>query len=768
MSKKPKVIEVDPRVVSSLPLLRSGQKLYRSFLQKAPAPSVHDIQLCRFGDYLKHFGFALEKECPGSALDATLKGARRLAPLMPDEEATISTAGWGFPSSLVHEADARSAEVDVSALLMSESPTLIEEVASAVIQPFLRISRIQSPTQSALKKTRCLYMWLATHMKVVLEIPVEEATHAAAPRAIKPKKAPKGNKKSTSREKNPQVAAVVEEVVAINPIMKALTTRIASPAYLAELYAIMLNHVGVSCRVVEGFLKGPSSEEALPWSWNVVTVDDKHYLVDIAFSVYNGPLRKPKVEATKVEGVPPKGKTAKPSAASRKDAAPEDTPRTTVPQGPAPVPPYMSLSTPPHLSVWRRAVEDFYFFTHPGSFIHTHIPMYESDSLLVEPPTRVAWDLAPRQTHNLFQFGVSLSSHRRTQCFTVRSSPFYMTFKNERPADIELCCVLFKGSLWEIPEDLQGVTPLAPEWVWHQRRESDGTETFTVTVPDGGFYTAIIGARHIREDPYGSHISSLSFTPIVEYQMKVNFVPIATPTFPKQHLSPNICRLMSPLARHVLAGPTTFTVMPSCSNVAAVIVVRYAPDATVSFGAVPEDKDCLSGSREILQILRFSADTVTYEGVVQLEPTTMVELWVLYRAPDKNGYTFVEKVAIEEKERAPTPPPPSPPPKAKKQAKRKVSATEVATGEDVEMSQLLSELGAGRLFLPLVSGIQAKTLLTRESGGVVQPQPSVDSEKGFVMRRLAGITTALYETAAALQSHEFRPVGGYFDSRRYA
>eukprot|EP00796_Vickermania_ingenoplastis_P001020 gene1020-609_t len=768
--KKSKGGDVDPRVLDALPLLRHATKLYNDYVRLAPPAGVHDIQLCRFGDYLKHFGFALEKELPHNTMDTTLKGSRRLPPLFVDTQEVIQEAGWGMPKPLILEADARSAEVDMSALRHDDIvPTLVEDVAKAVVAPFERISRTQSATQAALKKARALYTWLATNVAVTLEEPSPITQQAGNPRAAagkaKPPPKPAKEKKRGSRDakKGATPVAAAEEEVPPNPLVVALTTHLATPATMAELYASMLTHVSVPTRIVEGYIKGPSSEEALEWSWNIVCIDGKCYLVDIAYSSYNGPLRRAKPEAKPAEAVA-KGRGAKATAAAKKETKKEEAPPPVAESSAAIIPPTLSLTTPPKLSVWRRKIEDFYFFTNPTAFIHTHLAKNESDSLLNDPPTRVAWDLSPRQTHNIFQFGVSLVSHRRNQCFTVRSAPFYITVKNENPSKIQLCCALFKCSLWELPEDLKDVSPLAPEWVWHQRRESDNTETFTITVPDGGFYSAVIGARHIREDPYTSHISSEAFTPLVEYQMKVNFVPIATPTFPRQHLSPNLCRLMYPLARNILAGSHEFAVMPSCSNVVAVALVRYTPPAADP-GELDEAEDLLHGTREIIQFLQFNAEMVTYEGVAHLDPSTIVEVWVLYRAPDKNGFTFQEKVAIEEKEKVPTPPPSPVAQKSKKPVKRKVPTVDATASEEVEMSKLLAEVAAGRAFIPFVSGIQAKTLLTRETGGVIQPQPKIEEERAPVMRRLAGITPTLYSIATDLQQHQFRPVGEYYERR---
>lgn len=768
--KKSKVIEVDPRIVESLPFLRHATKLYNDYIKLAPPPGVHDIQLCRFGDYLKHFGFALEKEIPQNPLDNTLKGSKRLPPLFQDTEEVVGEGGWDMPSQLCSEADARSAEVDVAAILLSESPTMVEEVAKTIVQPFERISRTQSSLQSALKKARCLYMWLASNVAVTLEVIPPVVQQAANSRTSKSKSAakpPKKEKKKGSKEskKGGAPVAATEEEPPPNPLRIALSSRIGTPATLAALYAEMMSCVGVQARVVEGHLKGPSAEEAVEWAWNIVTIEEKEFLVDVAYSSYSGPLRRPKPEAKPVE-TNVKGKAAKQNISAKKETKSEELVLPTCVSSPAVDPPRMSLTRPPKLCVWRRKIEDFYFFTNPSHFIHTHLPQCERETLLSQPPSRVAWDMAPRQTHNIFQFGISLSSHKRNQCFTVRSAPFYLTFKNENPANIQLCCVLFKCSLWELPEDLSDVTPLSAEWVWHQRRESDNTETFTVTVPDGGFYSAIIGARYIREDPYTSRISDLTFTPIAEYQMKVNFVPIPTPTFPRQHLAPNLCRLVNPLTRHILAGPQRFEVMPSCSNVAAVALVRYTPPA-VDPGELEEAEDLQSGTRDIIQFLQFNADLVTYEGTATLDPSTIIEIWILYRAPDKNGFTFQEKVAIQEKEKVPTPPQTPPPQKSKKQVKRKAPVVDTATSEEVEMNKLLGEIAAGRAFLPFVSGIQAKSLLTRDAGGVVQPQTTIAEERAPVMRRLAGITPTLYNIATDLQNREFTPVGGYYAAQRH-
>lgn len=791
-SKKIKFVESHPRLPESLLLLRAATKLYAEYISTVTPPAVHDIQLCRFGDYLTHFGFSLAKETPVNSMDNTLKGTKRLQAFFPEEELETKNASWGIPEDLKQEADARSADVDVAHILATAPEEhVVEELTKRIVSVFDRVSRTQSATHAAIKKTRSLYMWLAKNITVTLDPIVQEPSPAeggiskAKPPSRKPTKQRgkiTSNNADTKKKVNEKVAPSAVETVdqVCNPLAIALKTKITNPKLLAELYTLMLHHAGIQSRVVEGWLKGPSAEEVVEWAWNAVDIDSTTYLVDVAYSSYSGPLRKPKNDTTSAavqlatKGKPVGVANAKKGPPVKKDPRKEDHAQTARPPcnistAPASIPEFSMLTTHPLLVAWRRPVEDFYFFTNPLQFIHTHLPIKERDTFLSRTPTRVSWDLAPRQTHSIFQFGISLLSHRRNQCFTVRSTPVYLSFKNENPGNIQLCCVLYKGSLWDLPEDLHESTPLPPEFVWHQRCEKDNTETFTVTVSEGGFYSAVIGARYIREDPYTNHISNVSFTPIVQYQMKVNFVPIPVPTFPRQHLPPNLCRLMTPLSRYVLAGLHRFIVMPTCSNITAVALVRYIPPQTAGadLGELGDNanEDLVGGTRELVQLLHFTSENAIYEGEINLEPSTIIELWVLYQAPDKNGLTFQEKVAIEEKEKVPPPLPSIPEEKKpKKQQKSKPSVGEtVQPSEDIEMEELLRELAAGRAFLPFITGIQGKTLLTRETGGVVQPQPSIESEKNAVMRRLAGVTPMLYAAASELENRQFRPVGGYYD-----
>lgn len=793
-SKKIKFIESQPRSPEPLLLMRAATKLYASYLSTITPAAVHDIQLCRFGDYLKHFGFSLEKEIPTNPLDNTLKGMKRIQAFFPEEEVEVRNASWGIDNNLKHDADARSFEVDAATIFStSTEDTMVESLAKHIVSTFDRVSRTQSATHAALKKARSIYMWLAKNIIITLEPLVQEPSPTEAgpsksrppPRKPTKKKEKSPSNPSDSKKKtNPKLTQVEAEaeIPHSNPLAMVLTTKIGNPKMVAELYTQMLHYAGLRSRVVEGWLKGPSAEEVVDWAWNVVEIDGTSYLVDIAYSSYSGPLRKPKVDPhvaeapTTMKGKPTGAVAGKKNIPIKKEVKKEDRRQSSIPQSrvssaPRATPESLTLTTPPLLVTWRRPTEDFYFFTNPLQFIHTHLPIQESDTFLSKSPSRVTWDLAPRQTHSIFEYGISLLSHRRNQCFTVRSTPVYLSFKNENPANIQLCCVLYKGSLWDLPEDLHEASSLPPEFVWHQRCEKDNTETFTITVSEGGFYSAVIGARHIREDPYTSHISKESFTPIVQYQMKVNFVPIPTPTFPRQHLPPNLCRLMTPLSRHVLAGLHRFVVMPTCSNIVAVALVRYIPPQPrgTEVGELAEhpEEDLVSGTREMIQLLHFTPENAVYEGEANLEPSSNVELWVLYQAPDKNGFTFQEKVAIEEKEKIPPPPPPPPEEKKnKKQQKGKPSVVDTAQAtEDIEMAKLIAELSAGRAFIPFITGIQGKTLLTRETGGVVQPQPSVESEKGAVLRRLAGITPTLYGAATELQNRQFRPVGGYYDSK---
>lgn len=790
-SKKVKVLDTTNDFSEHLLVMRAAVKIYADYVLRATPPAVHDIQISRLGDYLKHFGFTFEKELPLNPLETTLKGVARLQSFFPEDEAEVRNASWGIGDDLKKEADARSSEVDCATFLgTAPKDTLVECLSKHIVCSFDRVSRTQSAIHSAIKKARTIYMWLARNITVTLEPLVKDSSTPVdglgktrqVPRKNSYKKENIELKSADFKKKGISNAVLVidkPDILPLSSFTTALIFRRASPKLLAELYTQMLLYVGIHSRVVDGWLKGPSAEEAVDWAWNIVEIDNISYLVDVALSSYSGPLRIPKSDASlpvlsdSVKGKSVIGSSKKKKAPLKKDLKKEDQSQS-VPQQirdsgeNASVSEFLTLTTSPVLSARRRPVEDFYFFAKPTQFIHTHFPNNENDTFLSSSPSRVSWDLAPRQTHSIFQFGISLLSHQRNQCFTVRSTPVYISFKNENPASVQLCCILFKGSLWDLPEDLHNASPLPPDIVWHQRCEKDNIETFTIMVSEGGFYCALIGARHIRGDPYTSHISQEPFTPITEYQIKVNFVPIPTPAFPRQHLPPNLCRLMTPLSRHVLAGRHQFIVMPSCSNITAVALVKYIPPESGG-GEVGElveraEEDLINGTREFIQLLHFEPENAIYQNEVEVEPSAILELWVLYQAPDRNGFTFHENVAIEEKERVP-PLLPSPrvEKKTKNQLKSKPLVENTATDSEVaELAQLRREVTAGRAFLPFITGIQGKTLLSRETGEVVQPLPSVESEKGPVMRRLAGVTPALYSAATELQNRQFRPVGGYY------
>lgn len=763
--------------------LQFGEELFLRYASNRPTPTVHELPLTRYGDYLHHFGFSLARELPmrlsadplvqskpgpppttvppfpaGVEEDA-VKGTTRLPPLPHPSPSSSSSsvnaaaragyalddadlsddAGYGIAPLEQEEADAHAREVGPCGQTAE-----ISDLAQILSGPFQRQTWRQTRVQCAAKIARCTFTWLCTHMTAVMEAPPSgngqdaaaspDGAESAAATATSAK-AKKGSTAASEKKRSVRGAAPSQQRAAadtaeeepppppLDPATAALRTRVATPHTMALLYRQLLQQAQVSAEVVDGWLKGPSPDEAVEWYWNVVQVGEKSFLVDVASAIYDGPLRQSKradgttlpgnasattaaTAANAAAGGQKKEKKTGASAAAAAAAAasvaaaaqPTDEDGDELPSRPP-----LSLVNGPVLLPRQpldhsvRVTHGFYFFAHPAHFLHTHFSRDERHALLRLPPNRTMWEVAPRLAHDFFATSVQLVSHRRNQSFSVRSSPFYVTVRNTDPATTELCAMLFRGTLRDLPEDLSLATPLGPQWVWHQRQETTAQETFTLMVPEAGLYVVLLAKRRVRADPYGAQIcpSDDRFTPIARYEVKVAFELHGTAVLPRQHISPCLCRLLAPQTAQLLAGTHRFVVMPTCSNITAVAVVVSSaaatqPTASPLSASSPEEvrggkKTAPNGGggggtapvkarisstpppptamtstggtsargdrRELLQFLPYNTERVVFEGDVALRAGQQVELWVLYAAPDHNGRSFEDRVCVEQRQR---------------------------------------------------------------------------------------------------------------------
>ncbi|KEG13927.1 hypothetical protein DQ04_00711050 [Trypanosoma grayi] len=719
-----------------------GRLLYETF-DKTVRPSIFDLQLRYYGDYLHHFGFSVETETglrrisfsseptpPACATAQHTHGGLAFSShdvtTLGDE--AVGRAGWGITKAEREEADAQARAVG-----SLECATNLEEIVASVVEPYQRPSWRQSVTQCAMKKARALYCWLCENITVVVpSLPLQEEAVAAAAKKDDIQKggaAARATKRKQAAEANQNTAPA--EV--IDTIVLAVRQRTADPQTIARLYQKCLYLAGVECNVVEGHVRGRAPEEVVEWAWNIVLIPQENnttleYLVDVSLSAHTGPLRgvaRGKDTVEEVESLkPPALKEPVPAKSKRTAPVEEEKPKRSFFDGPV-----LAACG----SEEGKRMESFYFATHPQRFCATHFPREGRYTLLTSPPRKVVWEGAPCLTHTFFRFPLALASHRRRCAMTVRSTPFHISLINEQPGRTELCCVVYKGALEDLPEVYSMATPLGPQWSWHQREESTGCETFTIMVPEIGYYSVIFGARGIRSDPFSAAISEEPFVPVVAYQVLVTFVPHQVPQLPRQHLSPSICKLLSPLTHQVAEGTARFVVMPSCANVAGVaVVLRHVND----------------GSRTLLSFLHFSPASVAYIGEINLESSCEAEVWLLYAAPDHNYVNTTELPRVTSRFQANSPP----------------NRCDAENGHETLHHVSQPQTAPRRMaFVPFVTGIEVKKLLVAAKGTQhIQPQPSLEDERHSTMRRLIGVTPELYDEAAAVAAKRSQPVGSYF------
>lgn len=758
---------------SCFSLLQYGASLYEAHTH-LPEAAAARLPLNRYADYLRHFGFSMERESRGAAapvttaaLDRTSSNDKAQVPLDGRRGKGVETdtaydpvevAGWGLPEALRCEADLRCSVVGS----LSDA-TEWSAIAKQLVDPFMTVTWRQTATQCTMKKACCVYMWLCSHMTLQVSVPgaVEEAKEDSGgvsmvglPSAAKA--AASARKSNRPARKVKEVPTTLEPAVPPDPLLVALQTRRATASVLADVYMRMLTSVGVSCEVVVGQLKGAAPEEAFEWSWNLVTVDGRQYLVDVSAALSNGVLRSAASPSDVPSSValPEAGKGQRAgNAAGRGKALAQSQSSPSVGSGAAPWNESVQLLpvTPERL---RR---EFFFFAHPTYFLASHLPADPAKALVRTAMKVVQWGVRPRLTPAFYHYGLQLASHKTHCAFAASGSPSYVSFVNHYSNTTELCCVLYMGTLRTLPEDLSQTAPLGAEWVWHLCEESTSTDTFTLTVPQAGDYVLVIGARPIRADPYNAVITvagEAAFAPVVSYEMRVGFTPSSSPVLPRQYLSPSVCRLITPLCSQILPGKHTFCVMPSCSNVLAVAVVRFVAAAA---------------ARTLLSFLPFQPRSATFEGCVDVRIGDGVEVWVLYGAPDRNGQELSQRAAAAAPPEAAATACASPTPAAKFKATDKKKKEASAKQQQQQLSALESQLTPltralqrGEVFQRYVSGIEVRHFISPAVVGIIQPQPMVEQEQSITLRRLAGVTDALLREAEEVLRRQLAPVGSYF------
>lgn len=812
---------------AALAQLQFGATLYNAYTH-LPEDAAARLPLTRYADYLHHFGFNMERESGAAgpvgptapALSATAgkagggrdgdAGRGRVAEGESSHE-PIDLAGWGIAEALRTEADQRAAAVGPL-----REVTAWTAIAAELVAPFTTVTWRQTATQCTIKKARCVYAWLYSNMTLVSAAPPGPADEAAdGASAASNGSRPSSQHATASARKSAKPGRKVKEIVPTaeptappEPLEVALQTRRATAAVLAEVYARMLGSVGVTCEEVPGQLKGAASEEAFEWRWNLVVVEGRQYLVDVSAALSNGVLRP---DASAAQATP-----AAPADGAKTPAVQSGGPRPGAGGGrgkgggaahfaaaaaaaaeskSAPAAAVVSSGTPQLLPVTPAALRcEFFFFAHPGHFLVSHLPTSPAKALVRSTVKALQWGVQPRLTPAFFHFGLQLNSHPTHGAFVTNGSPSYISFVNRFSSGTELCCVLYVGTLRTLPEDLSQATPLGAEWVWHQREESADTDTFTLTVPQAGYYVAVIGARPIRADPYSAVIAvadDVAFTPVVTYEMRVGFTPSSAPVLPRQYLSPSICRLMTPLCAQLAPGRHVFRVMPSCSNVVAVAVVKCVPGAATAAahpatgnsgaasaapgpaGAVGANSAAAAVSRSLHAFLTFQPRRAVFDGTVELRSGEGAEVWVLYGAPDRNGQQLSQRIAA-----ASAPAEAVSPSRAHSRGSRAGSAASRAAAdkkkgdgaleqqrlhaEEAQLAQLLHGLQRGEVFQRAVGGIEVRHFVSPVVMGVIQPQPSVEQEHGITLRRLAGVTSVLLGEAGDTARYQPVPVGGYF------
>ena len=528
------------------------------------------------------------------------------------------------------------AAVDEKALTLGPcTGASVDEIAKQLGAPYERATWRQSTSLCCHHRVRAVFRWVCDNFKVVppssqptvpgvqvgsvtLPVPGTESTGA---------KAPKG--KGAKAPPSPQQQSAPTKVVENDPIGKkveaALATRTADAETLAHVVSSLLDKMDVRCDAVKGTLKGILDNlgkplGALPWGWNVAYVpieasedesaaekwnpdsglpeDFSHrrsydygtsqrvapktqrFVFDCALAMaYVGPRAGLGGPAS---NDPPAGKAEGNKKENKKEA--QQTPRGGRGGDPAasldatvvaPSVPTTLFSQPPDYS---PHFEPFYFYTDPREFAALHFPEDSTNQILAKPIGRTSWEIYPRLSHDFYLNKLDLDSHRRRAWLTVKRTPLYISFLLNDTRHVDLILAVYKGTAASVDENS---TPLDSKFVWSTREEKEGRQTFSVMLPDVGMYTMMLGARHV--DPDTDWAAAPSYRLVCQYQTQVNFVPTNETMFPKQHLTPAVCKWLGPIGHKLVVGANQLAIVPTNPRVHAVAVVNkvYKPVAKV-------------------------------------------------------------------------------------------------------------------------------------------------------------------------------------------
>lgn len=806
----------------------------------------------KYNDWLRYFGFSMEREIEWQQATQTshrkhnrplratisLMGTQQTSTVLPNVPlshpgasgatagATATTAKVPQPEVCPFESNTAVdsacwtlaptgyATVDEYALglgaLLTSQTTLA--VTEQCIQPYKQVTWRLNEYSCQHYKLRSIYRWLCHNMKVTF--PVKASTGPTV--TIQEPAAVAGGKDAKKAPAPPpKKGGAVDATQALpvsnaNPNDTVLISRTADPIQMAHLFAQMCGEAGIECEVVKGTLKGCLDQlgkpfNFVPWAWNIVKALDpsgnvKQYLVDLALStMYVFPYEGSGAPGRRI-GTPGSGSAANPSASPPAPSAPPSTSTTSSPK-------YLDLAT------GTKVFEPFYYFTDPKQFAPLHFPDDFSKSLLQHMVTKTQWEVAPRLSHEFFALKLRLDSHRRRALFTAKSTPIYVTVFADELKTTDLTCKVYRGQPSQV--DFYASEPIDAKYVWQQREEKERRVTFSMMVPDVGYYTIAIGGR--SNPPLGgAQFPQGCYTPaVLVYQVLINFVSVNETLFPLQHMSPTIAKITEPLNHKVLLGAQRVSVVPMVPNVMAIGVVNriYKPPgaSTVKQEAVaapvvdtprggkkPPPKEAKKDTTEVvaaapvavkpskpeiervtMELLPLNADKAVFEGAVNLQ-VGLMEIWAFYGDPTSvsvgGGAASANSakpanVEPQGEVAAPgaLPPAPSPPPAAANVA--------IASPNAAPKPTTLKPSGT---FLPLVTEIQVvKRIPTKEqtlNDGVslIQPLPMGDSDRPVVLQMLtepAGAAEVLPVAFLPDPSRNLVPgqmhcVGGYFASKK--
>eukprot|EP00759_Apiculatamorpha_spiralis_P006269 PhF_6_TR13665/c0_g1_i1/m.21945 len=235
---------------------------------------------------------------------------------------------------------------------------------------------------------------------------------------------------------------VVYDVKGAVEAEQALSTRKADSCGFAKLFEFLSNHKLVNqvvegCVVVQGFTRrgvdaSGAPEGLAPWSWNIITIDGKLYLVDACMATT--------------------------TAAS------------------------------------TGTIENFYWATPPVKFLGLHYPSDDTAQLLHPTCTKHQWEVRPVVGHVFYNHGLQLVSHKSRMMVVCKAPPIHLTFGCSLP-DVDLHLTLRAGSCASLTPSPTDPSGLQKGYVWQSRQEHTQSTTFALTFPQVGLHAIDVFAR---------------------------------------------------------------------------------------------------------------------------------------------------------------------------------------------------------------------------------------------------------------------------------